>query len=536
MFGLSLQCQTTGETKEGSVSFVTSQNVYVKFNSTENINIGDTLFSKQENKLIPVLTVTNLSSISCVCVRISSVELKVADVLFTKQKPVHSDVQKPVEIVPQIQSQPVEINKDTVQNEGKKSTEIKQEFSGRFSVASYTNFTSNNANNSQRMKYTFSFNLDHINKSKLSAESYISFSHSNLNWNEVQNNLFNGLKIYSLALKYDFSNTSTLWLGRKINPKLSSVGAIDGLQFEKKFNHFSLGAFGGSRPDYTDYSFDFNLIQYGAYVAHETDAGKGSMQNSLAFVEQNNSGQTDRRFFYFQHTNTIVNNLYFFGSAEFDLYNKVKVQTDSINGQAALKQDNSPRLTNLYVSLRYKITRQVSVTASYSTRQNIIYYETYKDFIERLLEKENLQGYRLMINYRPVKYLSIGVKGGYRVRTSDPKPAKDLYSYVTYSRVPLLNVSATLSAMLLESVYISSKIYSFGISRDLIPGKVSAGINYRYVDYSFYTSDLPLIQNVGELDLNWRIIKKLSLSVYYEGTFEKSVTFNRIYANLGYRF
>jgi hypothetical protein len=41
---------------------------------------------------------------------------------------------------------------------------------------------------------------------------------------------------------------------------------------------------------------------------------------------------------------------------------------------------------------------------------------------------------------------------------------------------------------------------------------------------------------MGEANLSWRIIRKLSLSIYYEGTFEQVDKFNRIYAQVNYRF
>jgi hypothetical protein len=349
--------------------------------------------------------------------------------------------------------------------------------------------------------------------------------HSNNNWDEVQANIFNGLKIYNLSVKYDFNENTSLLLGRKINPKLSSVGAIDGLQFETKFNAFSVGAFAGSRPDYEDYSINLNLFQYGIYAGHELKVKKGLMQSTLGFIEQDNHSRTDRRFLYFQHINTIVKNVYFFGSAEMDLYKKVDD-----------KQENTFNLTNLYLSIRYRVIRQLSLGLSYSARQNIIYYETYKDFAERLLETETLQGWRFQVNYRPVKFLSLGVNAGYRFRKEDPKPSKNLYAYLTYSRLPGINAAVTLSATLLETAYLSGNIYSLGMTKDLIPGKLNGGLKYRYVDYLYLNTELDQIQNLGEINLSWRMLKKLSLSVYYEGTFEKEHTFSRIYANLSLRF
>ena len=77
------------------------------------------------------------------------------------------------------------------------------------------------------------------------------------------------------------------------------------------------------------------------------------------------------------------------------------------------KQDNSPNLSNLYLSLRYRPIRQLSLSFSYSARQNVIYYETYKDIVGRLLEAATLQGYMLQVSYQFVKNISHWCK--YRV-------------------------------------------------------------------------------------------------------------------------
>lgn len=522
MPGLIGQTQTPSE--EGKISYVTSQSVYVKFGSTDNIEINDTLYVKQAGNLVPVLVVKNLSSISCVCTPITSQNLKVSDLVNTKPKtknlPTEVFIEATVDTIPLATEAT-----DSITDESTKEKELKQDINGRISIASYSNFSNSPASNLQRMRYTFSLKANNISDSKLSTEVYASFVHSNKNWDEVKSNIFNGLKVYNLAVKYDFNSTSYLLLGRKINSKLSSVGAIDGLQFEKKIKSFSFGAFVGSRPDYYDYSINLNLFQYGIYAGHEYKAKNGFIQSTLGFIEQNNHSKTDRRYLYFQHINSLAKNLYFFGSAEMDLYKVVNEQ-----------QESTFNLTNLYLSLRYRVIKQLSLALSYSARNNIIYYETYKDFVERLLDSETLQGWRFQINYRPVKNLSLGVNTGYRFRKEDPKPTKNLYAYVTYSRVPGLNVAVTFSATLLETSYISGNIYSLGLTRDLVPGKLYGGLKYRYVDYLYTSSEISQIQNVGEANLTWRIYKKLSLSLYYEGTFEKQFTFNRIYVSLSQRF
>jgi hypothetical protein len=530
IIGFGLKGQTSRQAIDGTVSYITSQNVYVKFSSTENISVGDTLFTVTDGAILPVLLVKELSSISCVCTPLSSKKLAVNDNI--RAFPVKTIPTANLNAVPAPGVKKELVQTDSIPTQkNSPPEEIKQRVNGRFSVSSYSNFSSV-SDLSQRMRYTFSMNATNISNSKLSAETYISFVHKAGEWSEVQTDIFNGLKIYSLALNYAVNKNNQLWFGRKINPRLSNAGAIDGLQYETKIKAFSAGLFAGTRPDYMNYSFNSKLLQYGGYLGHDY-AGKngGSAQSSVAFVEQKNNGNTDRRFAYLQHTNSLLPKLYFFGSVEFDLFNKKMNIQDS-----TLTQDNSPNLSNVYVSLRYKILKQLSVSLSYSARQNIVYYETYKSIIDQLLDESKLQGYMFQINYRPVKFITVGANAGYRFSKNDPGPTKNLYSYVTYSSVPFINASATLSATILETGYMSGNIYSLGLARDLLPGKLYGGINYRYVKYKFISNETPLSQNMGEINLTWRMMKKLSFSFNYEGTFEKDRHFDRIYVNLTQRF
>ena len=302
---ISLKSQSYSQSSEGNISYITTQNVYVKFKSTSDILIGDTLYMHNGTNLTPVLLVTNLSSISCVCSPLTSIELMVNDKLLTKppkKVAIKSDSTKTAEI---IAVTPANIQKtDSLI----KSPEIlKQNINGRLSLASYSNFSNTPGGNSQRMRYTFVLNAHNISDSKFSAESYISFSHSDKNWDDIKSNVFNGLKIYNLAVQYQPNKSIDIYFGRKINSNISNIGAIDGFQIEKRFRSFFVGGFAGSRPDYTDYSFNADLFQAGAFVGHIfSNKKKRNMRTTLAFVEQKNNWLTDRRFAYFQHSNSLA--------------------------------------------------------------------------------------------------------------------------------------------------------------------------------------------------------------------------------------
>jgi len=524
LFGLGLKGQSAAKAYEGSVSFISSQNVYVKFKSTKHISVGDTLFIEQMGQLIPALKVNNLSSISCVCDPISSIKLSIGDKLISK-KQIQKEV-KTVESIKKTEEKPIISTPSSVVPIVKDKEYInKQDVHGRFSVASYSNFSNTQGGNSQRMRYTFSLTANHMNDSKFSVENYISFSHRAKHWDEIKENIFNGLKIYSFALKYEPTENLSIWFGRKINPKISSIGAIDGLQIEKKINNFTLGAFVGMRPDYMDYGFNTNLLQFGAYVNHFYKGKHGIVENTLAFVEQKNNGKTDRRIAYFQHSNSLLKSLYFFGTAELEMYQKINEVA-----QSKLK------ISNLYLMLRYRVIKQLSFSLSYNERSNIIYYETYKDYVQQLIDDQTMQGFKFQVNVRPFKNVSMGLNAGYRSRKQDPTASKNIHSYLSFNHVPGIDAAVRLSATFLKSSYLTGSIYSLNISRDLVAGKLYSSISYRYVDYNYVNYNSTLVQHVGDINLNWKLMKKTSLSISYESIFEKENRYSRLYLNLIKRF
>lgn len=512
---------------EGEVSYVSSRNVYVKFRSTADIQIGDTLFLKHGAIVTPAILVTSKSSISCVGVPLFQSKLKVSDPIVSRSYPLEQEIPDELilraELPPDEQGDEVEVIEKVEEEE---SISIrKQKVRGRLSASSYSNMASESSNNTQRMRYSFSMQADHIDQSRFSTQTFISFRHKTNEKAVAPGELFDHLKIYSLAVKYDVSEMADLWIGRKTNFNLSNMGAIDGLQFEKRFSQFSFGSVFGFRPDYEDYGVNLNLLQIGAYLSHESHQKKGRIKSTLALVEQKNNGNTDRRFAYFQHRNSLTKNLNLFTSFEVSLFENV---------------DNKPHstfdLSGVYLSLRYRASRKLSFFGSYDARKNVIYYESFKSYIDQLIDQETRQGFRMRINYRPIKFLSLGMSGGYRMQKNNPNTSKNFRGNVTYSRVPIIKSSATVNVTLLQSGYMEGRIIGIRLTRDIIRGKVSGTLNYRKVHYKFISSDSFLNQDIFGVNLSWRIQKRLSLSVNYEGNFERLKNIDRVRVNLTKRF
>lgn len=513
--------------KTGSVTYITSQHVYVRFDNTLGISPGDTLYSSENGKVIPVCVVKSLSSVSCICTPVQGYQVKVGMKFSVKSKDGNAISNKNPEKaeIPTEKSVEVSNTEKVILNDttglaasGKMAGQVVK---GRFSITSYSVLTGAEGLNSQRMKYNFSLSVKNIADSKFSAETQLSFSHRNGQWNDIQDNIFHGLKIYSLAAAYEPGNNLTIKIGRKINPKVANLGAVDGIQAEYKFGSFTSGIVAGSRPDYTDYSFNPELFQYGAFLNYSPARSKSRQNTSVAFVQQNNAGKVDRRFTYVQHYQQISRDFGFFGSAEFDLY-RIDSQENSL----------SPEFTNLYLSLRFRYKSLGSASLAYSSRKNIIYYETYKNFLDQLLDQEISQGFLMNLNLMPLKRLTVGLQGGYRNRTNDIKPSENINIYLNYSEIPYVKVSVSAGGLYIVTPYLQGASAYAGMSKLFLKGKLNTSLSYKFSNYNFSGTDFTQMQHSGELSAQYRFARKISLSVFYEALYDYRFLNHRVFAQI----
>ena len=515
-----IYAQTNEIIVKGTISYLSSQNVYVKFESTDGIQVGDTLFVARNNVLIPALKVSSLSSVSCVGSLIGLITLTISTPIFGKIK-VEKKKEKLISKEPNGSTSVNDLAINAISNAALGRAE-RGSIDGRLALSTYS--TVSRSTTDQRYRYNLSLNATHIGDSKISIESYISLTHKSNELNKIGSDINKYLKIYSLALRYDVSKSTNLTFGRKVNLNMANVGAVDGIHFETGHKNITYGAVLGSRPDFFDYSFNPKLMQFGFFGAHNIQTETGNMQTSLAFFDQMNKFKTDRRFAYFQHSNSLLKKLDLFCSFEFDFYTFVN-----------LKPTNTFDLTSTYMSLRYKPWKKLSVFVSYDARKNVYYYETFKNQIDSIIDRETRQGLRFQFTYRPTKFLNWGGSGGYRFQKSDPSPSINAYSYLSYNQVPLINSSLTVNATLLKSSYIDGMVYGISLSRDLFNGKVYTELQYRLVNYSYKNSHTNLRQDIAELSLSWRIAKKLTLSADVEATHETGNNYGRIYVSLIHR-
>lgn len=523
--------QSSAEPMQGEVSYVSSQNVYVKFPGTSFIHPGDTLYRDDPGGRIPVLSVNSTSFISCICAPLGGYAPAVGDqVLFVlKQENVRDSRNRKNARETQIEPWPQESRQSkgpTVGAESsRESRKYKAALRGKVGVNAYSAFSENKERNYLRMRYRLAVDAMHIGGSGVSAQTYVTFNHKSGEWDQVQSNLFNGLKVYKLNVRYQATPSTEFLVGRAINSHISNIGAIDGFQARQNIGKFTLGGIAGTRPDYEDYGFNGNLLQFGGYVSHTTRVNDRPFSNSVAVMEQKNGGRTDRRFLYFQHSSAPVSNLYLFSSFDVNLY-EVR---DSV-------AKNTFGLTSLYVLLRYNISKDLSVTTSYDLRNNVIYYETYRNYLDQLIEEETRQGLSASLRYRIFDFMSLGLRGSYRYRKDDPSPAGNYSAYLYFSQLPAEGMRVHVSSNIIRTSYLTGAMYGIRLSQELVAGKLSGELQYRIFDGRYAVSDAKTLHHITELQLQWNVYRKLSMMVSYEAMLEDGILNNRLYLLASQRF
>ncbi|RIV71135.1 hypothetical protein D2U88_08380 [Flagellimonas aequoris] len=499
----------------GQVSFVTSNNIYVRFENTASIKVGDSL--RLDGKTgSPCLLVSSMSSTSCVCVPLfdcgAEKGAKVTFIPPTGQRKVVAEEK----IVPSSLRDTVELaEEDPV---------YLQEIRARISASTYS-LVSNDRADRHRLMSRLSIDADHINDSKVSADVYLNFRQI---FDEPTSNLQNTslLRVYNFSVGYDASPTLNLLLGRNINPKISSLGAIDGLQAEKQFGNSYVGLLVGSRPDIFNFGYNPDLLEYGAYYGFNTNSKNINAQTTLGLIEQRGNGDIDRRYAYVQHTSTLSKNLNFFTSAELDLYSKVDYTTK-----------NELRLTSLYSSLRYRFSKAVNLMVSYDTRKRIIYYETYRTDLDQLLDDDLArQGIRGRMNFRPFKNILTGFSYSKRFQSDQQNKSDNIYGYLTLSHTPFMDGRTSFSYNRNESNYLLSNIASVRHSRSFFYDRLYTDLYYRLVQYNYSNITDNLLQHYMGADVSYNINRTLLFSITGEFSMYNDSKNYRVYTRLVQRF
>ena len=501
---------------QGEISFVTKKNVYVKFSGTESIHTGDSLYVKMNDRFQPALTVVKKSSVSILCTPLQGEKFS-----FKKGQTVFAKAKK-TEIADENKNfEKKKVEKERVIAEKKQKTKLKpvrtkSKISGKISFAGNSNLADlQDKTGNHRLRYIFAMKGTEVAHSNFYFDNYIAFNQTLEYDFSRSGDIEDKLRVYRVYGGYK-NDKFDISLGRQIKNKISALGSFDGLYLERKVkNNFYSGIIVGTRPDYSDFGFNSSLFQYGIFMSFSPENRKNTTKSTIAFFEQKNNGYVDRRFVYVQFSTALSKKIRFFGASEIDLYRIVE-------GKAA----GDPKLTNIYGNITFKVNKRLNFGIGLDSRKNRIYYETYKDYLQTLIERETRQGLRLRARYKPFKKISVSLMSNFRFE--EKNLYSSYYNVMIYTRrLPLIKSGLSLSGALIDTKYLSSKSVTVRLSKRL-KKHLDIRLEYKYYNYFYPGTNVTRIQNRIGGSANIAVGKKVYLSIYYEKTFQKYNTYSRL--------
>jgi hypothetical protein len=374
----------------GSVSFQSASNHYVKFASTEDININDTLIREGQ----PCLIVQAKSSTSCVCVAIYNCLPLVGDSvsISIKQNDVPSKEQKAATNQVEIPNPDSTVFKKSLIDSLPTAEPLK--LIGSISFSSLAQQTLSSEANRLNLRQTLRFNTNyHLNAFKKDIRMLLNGNYQNY-YSNFQSSYpkYGRLNIYQAAFIIPVNAATKLTIGRSFQSNgLSTLGIFDAVRLQLNRPKMSYEAMFGLMPNLQTFGIALNQQLFGVSATHTISKEKINYSLGVGAFLQLNKGKYDRLNFAFQGSANITKlNLYTAG--DFDLS---PIQS---------------RFNNLFVSANYRLRKGVNLFVSYDTRQAFILWNTYQqNLIDELLDAAVQQGLRLRIQLKvlPSTMLSV---------------------------------------------------------------------------------------------------------------------------------
>lgn len=490
------------QTEVGEVSFVTSQNVYLKFNSTELMTEGDTIYIVVDEIEIPCLRLLEKSSISCVSEVIGGCDVeKGQSVVYHTRLKKADELDKNEDLFSE--SGEVDISVEEAEQEVG-SVYTCQEINGRASFSNNMTWGYNESNSKRVARLA----LDVVNilDSKFSFQSY----------SNIRNNNNPSINIHEALLSYNLDSSMTISLGREINRRMYSLGATDGLHAEKRFRRSFVSLVVGSRPDTYDYSLNTKLFQYGVCAGIFHNKAQSST-TSIGFIDQTNQSFIDRRYAFLQHNSRIGNNVSIYASAEVDLY-------------------NSARLRLLYTSVSYRVSEKLRLSASVNLRKNLILYESFSEDLVSLLANDPLKSsIRFRANYKISNAIYSGASISIRRQENGENNFSNLGGYLNFSN--FLGGRLSNSFSINRNDYFQYYSISSRYTRRFFESKLDISPNARFLLYSYQSFNIdPFKQLYVGVDSDYSVKEGLSVSALYDFSARSGVPFHRFTVRILQRF
>jgi hypothetical protein len=332
-------------------------------------------------------------------------------------------------------------------------------------------------------------------------------------------------RLYEASLRYGNDETRVEFqLGRLLPRQLTRVGYIDGASVDiRPATGWHLGVLAGAKPRWQFRDDQMSLQKYGAYAGYEIGSFRETLfEQYAAFAGEYHGSEISREFLHVK--GRLQSHRGWSISHQLDI--------DLNRGWRLAKADSRIKLSNLYINARYLLSKRVTVSGSYDSRQNYWIYEQ-QTTADSLFDDELRRGVRGNLSLHLPYQLNLNSQVGYRDNAADVDGTVSYSVYLSKSNVITRRsmISARYSGF--DGPFSKGHSYTFRASQSLGNSTTFGG---GYGSYSYTTQSIGLerLSHWWEADVRLNLPHALFAHGRYQNSYGEDLDGHAI--QLGVRF
>jgi hypothetical protein len=334
-------------------------------------------------------------------------------------------------------------------------------------------------------------------------------------------------RTYHIGFTYDSPyNPNTLGVGRLFLPWAPSLSTIDGAYYGRHFrNFFTVGAFGGSTPDPTSWSYNPDQQIAGTFISTERGSFDGfRMMSTAGLAITSINLRVERQFAFFENTFNWKRYLSLYSSMQVD-----EARTSPLPGGGS----NPTGISQTYNSAHLQPIKLVTFGVNYN------YFRTLPTFNPKLIGTGLLDNYLFSglsgdVRFDLPKHISLYAAIGQSKASTDTKSSVNDAFGVTFGNLFRSSLALDLHYSKFDGTFGSGEYESVSLSRNL-----TEKLRLQLLGGNqLYTSPLTANTNAKFVNasLDWFIGRKYFVEGLY-GWYDGNVlSYNQWSTMLGYRW
>ncbi len=481
---------------EGSITYLTMDQVYSDLGSDQGADVGDTLHVWRRDEEVGLLVITNVASKSSVARPLNPPEnFQLGD---------RVRLEKRVTITPIVESKPEMTH---VEKPVKKPFQLSH--SGSVTLR-YTHTQFSGKGSDERGIGIVQYGL------RLRKIRFWTYGRQNF-----QENTFT---LYQA--RFTLGRRGDRWfaqVGRVYTSELAGIGASDGVLVSRRLrSRLSIGGLAGVQPEPGTLKLNTQVKKMGVFITLQHQGELHPTAYSLAYIRQLAGADVDREFVYGKFSTNLGKMLSFSVYQTIDFY----TNTPPLKRQAI-------EFTSNQVSLRFRPWRSLVISSRYSGRKRVLYMSADNTLPDSLFNDAMRYGFYNSIRFSHNRLGSFNLGVNYRGQAKDTRDHAILV-FLGYRSVPGENGRS----FSIQSSYIRNLIiqgirtetgYSFPWG-----GKGNGYIEYELYMYGYGNQFTKYFQHTVSASLNRPLFTKFQGSCSLDWIIDKDYAVFYLYFSLSY--